>query len=108
MTGKPTIADLGLNPDTQPWQRSGEGVGAIEVAFVQAPAHSPDPDDTDPDDTDSDDTDSDSTDLAEWVLIRVADDPDARVLVFDRHEWECLLDGAQKGEFDDAARPTAP
>jgi hypothetical protein len=23
--------------------------------------------------------------------------------VFDRHEWECFLDGARKGEFDDAA-----
>ena len=25
------------------------------------------------------------------------------MLVFDRHEWECFLDGARKGEFDDAA-----
>jgi hypothetical protein len=23
--------------------------------------------------------------------------------VFDRHEWECFLDGARNGEFDDAA-----
>jgi hypothetical protein len=25
--------------------------------------------------------------------------------VFDRHEWECFLDGARKGEFDAAAAP---
>ena len=37
------------------------------------------------------------------ILMRVADDPDRRVLVFDRNEWECFLDGARKGEFDDAA-----
>ena len=42
---------------------------------------------------------------AEWVLLRVAGDPDQRVLVFDRHEWECFLDGARNGEFDDAASP---
>jgi hypothetical protein len=39
----------------------------------------------------------------EWVLLRVTGDPDRRVLVFDRHEWECFLDGARHGEFDDAA-----
>jgi hypothetical protein len=27
------------------------------------------------------------------------------VLVYDRHEWECFLDGARNGEFDDAAEP---
>ena len=35
--------------------------------------------------------------------MRVAGDPDRRVLVFDRNEWESFLDGARKGEFDDAA-----
>ena len=83
MTGKPTVADLGIDPDTQHWQRSGAGSGAIEVAFVQAPAH--------------------RADLGEWVLMWVTDDPEGRVLVFDRNEWECFLDGARKGEFDDAA-----
>ena len=39
----------------------------------------------------------------EWVLMRAAGDPEQRVLVFDRHEWECFLDGARNGEFDDAA-----
>ena len=38
--------------------------------------------------------------------MRVAGDPDQRVLVFDRHEWECFLDGARHGEFDDAAALT--
>jgi hypothetical protein len=83
VTGKPTVADLGVVPDRQRWQRSGQGPGAIEIAFVQAPA--PDPED--------------------WVLMRVAGDAEGRVLVFDRHEWECFLDGARKGEFDDAADP---
>jgi hypothetical protein len=35
--------------------------------------------------------------------MRVAGHRDARVLVFDRNEWECFIDGARKGEFDDAA-----
>ena len=88
MTGKPTLADLGIDPQSPHWQRSGEGSGAIEVAFVQAPAQ--------------------AADLGEWVLMRVADDPEGRILVFDHNEWECFLDGARKGEFDDAASPAAP
>jgi hypothetical protein len=41
--------------------------------------------------------------------MRVAGDPAERVLVFDRNEWECFIDGARNGEFDDAAAPgTAP
>ena len=39
----------------------------------------------------------------EWVLMRVSDDPAQRVLVYDRNEWECFLDGVKNGEFDDAA-----
>ena len=34
-----------------------------------------------------------------WVLMRVAGDPDGRILVYDDHEWACFLDGARKGEF---------
>ena len=34
------------------------------------------------------------------MLMRVSGDPDHRVLVFDRHEWECFLDGVRHGEFD--------
>jgi hypothetical protein len=36
--------------------------------------------------------------------MRVAGDPDGRVLVYDRFEWECFLDGVRAGEFDTAAR----
>jgi len=34
--------------------------------------------------------------------MRVAGDPEGRVLVYDRTEWECFLDGVRSGEFDDA------
>ena len=37
----------------------------------------------------------------QWVLMRVTGDPAGRVLVYDRHEWECFLDGVRNGEFDD-------
>jgi hypothetical protein len=36
--------------------------------------------------------------------MRVVGDRDRRVLVFDRNEWVCFLDGARNGEFDHAAR----
>jgi hypothetical protein len=35
--------------------------------------------------------------------MRVGGDPAGRVLVYDRREWECFLDGVRDGEFDDAA-----
>lgn len=79
---KPTVESLGIDVAAQHWQRSGAGDGAIEIAFADVAA-----------------TGSE----AQWVLMRVAGDPAARVLVYDRHEWECFLDGARKGEFDDAA-----
>jgi hypothetical protein len=79
---KPTVFELGIDLAAQAWQRSGQGDGAIEVAFARTPGAAAQP---------------------EWVLLRVAGDPDQRVLVFDRHEWECFLDGARHGEFDDAA-----
>lgn len=81
MTAKPTVSELGIDLAAQAWHRSGRGDGAIEVAFARA------------------------RDRADWVLMRVAGDPDQRVLVFDRYEWECFLDGARHGEFDDAAFP---
>ncbi|TQM66652.1 hypothetical protein FHX41_0233 [Actinomadura hallensis] len=31
---KPTVAELGVDPDTLDWKRSGTGEGVIEVAFV--------------------------------------------------------------------------
>ena len=78
---KATVEELGIDVRAQAWQRSGGGQGSIEIALVRAglPAG------------------------VEWVLMRVADDPESRVLVYDRHEWECFLDGAKKGEFNDAA-----
>lgn len=81
MIAKPTVDDLGIDPDAQEWQCSGDGAGAIEIAFVRV-ARAGD---------------------ADWILMRVTDDPDRRVLVFDRNEWESFLDGARNGEFDDAA-----
>jgi hypothetical protein len=88
-TGKPTVAALGIDLAAQAWHRSGSGDGAIEVAFARAASASA-----------GQGTDADR---AEWVLMRVTGDPEQRVLVFDRHEWECFLDGARKGEFDAAA-----
>jgi len=79
---KPTVAALGIDLGAQEWQRSGEGEGAIEIAFVGGSAGVG----------------------PEWVLMRVAGDPEGRVLVYDRNEWECFLDGTRGGEFDDAAR----
>jgi hypothetical protein len=71
------VEELGVDLGSQNWRRSSAGDGAIEVAFVDA--------------------------LGErWVLMRVAGDSDSRVLVYDHHEWECFVDGAKKGEFDDA------
>ncbi len=86
MTAKPTVSELGIDLTAQAWHRSGSGDGAIEVAFARA---GPSGD-------------------AEWILLRVAGDLAQRVLVFDRHEWECFLDGARNGEFDAAAAPPAP
>lgn len=86
MTAKPTVCELGIDLAAQIWRRSGSGDGAIEVAFVRSGS---------------------SPERAEWVLMRVTGDPDQRVLVFDQHEWECFLDGARNGEFDDAAAPSA-
>jgi Domain of unknown function (DUF397) len=81
VVAKPTLAELGIDVGAQAWQRSGDGDGAIEIAFARAPASSAGP----------------------WILMRVAGDPANRVLVYDRHEWECFLDGVKNGEFDDAA-----
>jgi hypothetical protein len=91
--GKPTVAELGIDLAAQAWHRSGHGDGTIEVAFARAGTRAR----TRPG------TRTGNADRAEWVLMRVTGDPEQRVLVFDRHEWECFLDGARKGEFDDAA-----
>jgi len=110
-TRKPTVAELGIDPAAQVWRRSGNGDGALEVAFARAgsadpagPAHRAGPaDPVGPTDPAHRAGPAHPVHRAEWVLMRVAGDPEQRVLVFDRHEWECFLDGARKGEFDDAA-----
>jgi Domain of unknown function (DUF397) len=96
VTAKPTVSELGIDIAAQVWHRSGHGDGAIEVAFVPS---GPDPDSTSP----GPDSTNPAPGRVAWVLMRVAGDPDHRVLVFDRHEWECFLDGARNGEFDSAA-----
>ena len=133
MIAKPTAEELGIDPDAQEWQRSGGGAGAIEIAFARmtsdvsgtidvsgragvSPAASVPVTATVPGEVivsgDPGATvacgNNDSHELAMpcdggWILMRVADDPARRVLVFDRNEWECFLDGARNGEFDDAA-----
>jgi hypothetical protein len=111
MTAKPTVSGLGIDPAAQVWHRSGRGDRALEVAFVStsAPAGSSGHDQAGHDQAGHDQAGHDQAghdqDCAEWVLLRVAGDPDQRVLVFDRHEWECFHDGARNGEFDDAAAP---
>lgn len=79
---KPVSGDLGADPGAVAWKRSGKGEGCIEVAFPENPAR---------------------WERGDWVLLRVAGDRERRILVFDRHEWDCFLDGARNGEFDDAA-----
>ena len=101
-SGKPTVAELGIDPAAQVWHRSGNGDGALEVAFAHAADADP-PDPAAPTDPAAPAGQAGPAHRAEWVLMRVAGDPEQRVLVFDRHEWECFLDGARKGEFDDAA-----
>lgn len=81
--GKPTPEELGIDLAAQRWTRSGtEDEGSIEIAFPENPARWA---------------------RGDWVLMRVSGDADGRTLVFDRNEWECFLDGARKGEFNDAA-----
>jgi len=113
VTAKPTVSELGIDLAAQVWHRSGRGDGAIEVAFARTghpaartghPAAGPGPAGRAAGPGPAGRAaDAGPTGRAEWVLMRVAGDPDQRVLVFDRHEWECFLDGARNGEFDDAA-----
>jgi hypothetical protein len=80
LAAKPTAAALGIDLDGLDWRRSGSGDGAIEVAFARDPA---------------------SREV--WVLVRVCGDESGRILVYDRHEWDCFLDGVRSGEFDPPA-----
>jgi hypothetical protein len=78
--GKPTPDELGIDQTRLVWQRSGEGDGSIEIAMPL----------------------SASWTRGDWVLMRVAGDQADRILVFDRNEWDCFLDGVRNGEFNDA------
>jgi hypothetical protein len=115
VTAKPTVSELGIDIAAQVWRRSGQGDGAIEVAFVPSSlgpdGTSPGPGSTSPASAragpgraaPASARAGPAPGRVAWVLMRVAGDPDQRVLVFDRHEWECFLDGARNGEFDAAA-----
>ena len=121
MNAKPTVAELGIDLGAQDWQRSGDGDGALEIAFVaqapgagtqaaQAPGTGTQAAQAPGTGTQAAQAPGTGTQAAqapgtgtEWVLMRVAGDPDGRVLVYDRNEWECFLDGVRAGEFDDAA-----
>jgi Domain of unknown function (DUF397) len=102
VTRKPTVEELGIDLDSQKWQRSGDEAGAIEVAFIPGVAVGASV-------TGAAEGQAPSAGLVgsanrtEWVLMRVAGDPAGRVLVYDRHEWECFLDGVRGGEFDEGA-----
>jgi hypothetical protein len=102
---KPTVSELGIDLAAQVWQRSGRGEGAIEIAFARATPPAAPPGDSAASAASAASAGSGDSDDSEWILMRVAGDPDQRVLVFDRHEWECFLDGARNGEFDTAATP---
>jgi Domain of unknown function (DUF397) len=94
-SSKPTVQNLGIDLASQDWQRSGEGDGAVEVAFIREPVTSGG--------AASGAAGGAAESRTEWVLMRVTGDPEGRVLVYDRLEWECFLDGVRNGEFDDAA-----
>ena len=109
---KPTAAGLGVGLAALDWQRSGTGAGSFEVAFVAARR--------DEEDCQHADAaghsgalrmarDGSAEPAADWVLLRVAGDPAGRVLVYDRNEWMCFINGVARGEFDlPASRPQTP
>jgi hypothetical protein len=105
---KPTVAGLGVDIAALDWQRSGTGPGSFEVAFVasrtngqeEASGPSGASGASGRSGTAASSCDAAHGPTAEWVLLRVADDPAARVLVYDRNEWLCFLDGVVHGEFD--------
>lgn len=77
-SGQPTVAELRLDTSTLLWRQSTVGLAAIEVAFLWVTGE-------------------------QWVLMRLSGDPDERVSIFSRFEWDCFLDGAKNGEFDGPA-----
>lgn len=119
---KPSVEQLGIDPGTLVWRRSGAAGGTqIEIAFTcgdPGPAGSrgalggrgPTGDPGVPGDCgatgdlgamDDRAASGDGAEAGDWVLMRTTS-PAGPVLVFTRFEWECFLDGAKSGEFDDA------
>jgi len=96
VTRKPTVEELGVDLAAQDWRRSGDRDGAIEIAFVSARALATAA-------ATAATVPGGTAERTEYVLMRVAGDPAGRVLVYDRHEWECFLDGVRGGEFDEGA-----
>ncbi len=78
MAVKPTFEELRVSERSLDWQRSGQAGSDLEIAFTRVNGQ-------------------------QWTLMRVCGDPARRVMVFSRFEWDCFLDGARNGEFDDAA-----
>jgi Domain of unknown function (DUF397) len=37
------------------------------------------------------------------IAVRDSKNPEGAVLMYTPHEWDCFLDGARRGEFDDLA-----
>jgi Domain of unknown function (DUF397) len=99
VTAKPTVSALGVDTGALTWQRSGDTPGCLEIAFVGASGLNRAAGESGA----AGESAAAGDGGAEWVLMRVADDPEGRVLVYDRNEWECFLDGVRGGEFDDAA-----
>jgi len=97
---KPTLAALGVDLASLDWQRSGTGPGSFEIAFVAGRRHATDTPHAQPGQADQETAPPTAGERADWVLLRVAGDPAERVLVYDRNEWMCFLDGAGHGEFD--------
>lgn len=101
---KPTPADLGIDLAMVEWTRSGTDAGSIEIAIPAGPPGPPGPE-TGPPGPETGPPGTARWARGDWVLMRVAGDPAARVLVFDRNEWTCFIDGARNGEFDNAVDP---
>jgi hypothetical protein len=79
MAVKPTVHELGIDILASNWRGSGKSAGTVQVAFVTARGE-------------------------DWALLRVKGEAAGLISVFTRYEWDCFLDGAKNGEFDDAAK----
>jgi hypothetical protein len=97
---KPTATGLGVDLASLRWQRSGTGAGSFEVAFVAGQMRNPHAAAGKASSAPLGPKARSNCAVIDWVLLRVTDDPAGRVLVYDRNEWLCFIDGAVRGEFD--------